>query len=167
MDYPIHDEEYYTTASYENYRSAFQEAQEIQEKWFARPSSVGRSKQKLQDALDCLAETTQGVYRIDWEFNLQFNNFVGSDWHHEIFCDGKPWHQGDTITANPNSYVTVRGVVQEIDKISDCGEEMLQLMLAEDVSDSVLITVEENAGRYKGNQAGWVLQCSVVLVERI
>ncbi len=112
---------------------------------------------------------THAVYEVTIEATELRNNYVGTDWKRVYTCNGKIIDSGDTWTVplNAKETITIDIEITEVDKWSETGKGSISVILQDQYETSTTITVTENKGRYKGNQAEWEIVCQVSLAEKI
>ena len=157
----------YTTASYENYKTAIKNAQTAIKKFFVSSDKLYDARKQLQFAIDNLKIATKGVYCIEYEFTLISNDSVGNSWEKSVICNKRKINSGDIINAPLNSSAIIKITVTETGSVPDIGTGRTHLTLKDGVSSSIRITVQENRGRYTGNVAIWGFRCWATLIERI
>ena len=112
---------------------------------------------------------THGVYELSIEAELISNDSVGNDWIKTYTCDGKTITDGDqwTVPLDTAKTISISATIIENDKWDDVGSDSIVVTLVDDYKASTQITVTENKGRYKGNQAIWEITCIVKLVDKL
>lgn len=162
----IQNEVNYTSQSYSDYKSKVKNANLILANPFASKEKLDAARQDLQNAIDSLTIATEGVYQFTVSYTQISNNSVGNEWSKSLFYNGTYIQTGTTITKEFNEQISLNAMITENDKIQDIGTGKLNITLSDGASASTLITVRENAGRYKGNTAQWRVDVSVSLIER-
>lgn len=112
---------------------------------------------------------THGVYELSIKAELISNDSVGNDWIKTYTCDGKTITDGDqwTVPLETTKTILINATITENDKWDDVGSDSIVVTLVDDYKASTQITVTENKGRYKGNQAVWEITYRVKLVGKL
>ncbi len=112
---------------------------------------------------------THGVYELSIEAELISNDSVGNDWIKTYTCDDKTITDGDqwTVPLDTTKTIAISATIAENDKWDDVGSDSIVVTLVDDYKASTQITVTENKGRYKGNQAVWEITYRVKLVGKL
>lgn len=74
---------------------------------------------------------------------------------------------GETITVNHGSTISIYCKVVEDDNIPDVGSGYLSLRMEDGAENSMTISVYENRGRYSGNRAVWIVTATATIIERV
>ena len=109
---------------------------------------------------------TEGVYELRISKRQLSNNAVGNDWSFRYFYNGEEIKNGHTFTLSLElfMFVSIDVEVTEEDKISDVGNGKITLGLCDGGKGKTEVTVVENAGAFKGNEAVWEITCEFVMV---
>ena len=112
---------------------------------------------------------THAVYEVTITATEIYNNSVGTDWKKVYTCNDKIVESGDTWTVplNTKETITIDIEITEVDKWSETGKGSVSVVLQDQYETSTTITVTENKGKYKGNQAEWEVVCKVSPAQKI
>ncbi len=112
---------------------------------------------------------SHAVYTVSIEENLVTNHSVGNDWQKSYTCNGKIITNGYqwTVPLDTTETITIEATITEIDECCDIGNGSISIILKDGYKASTHITVTEDKGRYKGNQAIWEIVCEVELTDKI
>ncbi|MCM3747322.1 hypothetical protein M3223_08135 [Paenibacillus pasadenensis] len=88
------------------------------------------------------------------------NNHVGNEWWWGSYVNGKELEEGSSVTLTLKSSDTIKlkAEAQEQDKIPEEGAANKSIKVSSvkgTITKSLNVTVEENRGRYSGEQATW------------
>ena len=100
-------------------------------------------------------------FYITYTLTMVSNNHVGNEWSTSVTVNGTRIRNEAPLDFVPGSRITVKATVTEGDNVPDCASGSLKLRIVDEASDSVIITVKENKGRYAGNTAKWKLTCTI------
>lgn len=166
IDTEIQNTEKYTSSSLNNYENEIKNANAILSNPFASKEKLDAAKKDLQNSIDSLTIATKGVYQFSVSFTELSNNSVGKEWSKALYYNGMNIQTGSTLTKNLNEKISLNAIIKENDRLADIGTGRIELTLVDGATASSIITVIENAGRYKGNTAQWRVDVSVSLIER-
>ena len=109
---------------------------------------------------------THNVYEMNITATQLSNDSVGREWSKTYWCKGEAIESKTrwTVPIGETSVLEVDIMITEHDKFPDVGRGALAVELSNGFESSTIITVTENKGAYKGNQAQWEIVCKVVLV---
>jgi hypothetical protein len=104
-------------------------------------------------------QTKEGIYKIYFTTKEIYNNSVGDDWQYIYKCGDTILKSGDIVEGD-KLYIDI--TVTERDKLSDISTAQTNIIVADRENQKVYITVEENAGKYKGNTAKFEIDISII-----
>ena len=109
---------------------------------------------------------THNVYEMTITATQLSNDSVGQEWSEMYTCEGESIYGNKrwTLPIGTTKIVEVEAVITERDKFPDVGNGVLTVELKDGFETSTVITVVENKGVYRGNQAQWEVVCKVALV---
>lgn len=109
---------------------------------------------------------THNVYEMNITATQLSNDSVGREWSKTYWCKGEAIESKTrwTVPIGTTKIVEVEAVITERDKFPDVGNGVLTVELKDGFETSTVITVVENKGVYRGNQAQWEVVCKVALV---
>ena len=107
------------------------------------------------------SKPTDAVYTLNFTETLLHNDSVGNDWEITYTCDGRTIVSGEQWTVPHGSIptLTIDVTVIEKDKYSDIGYGSLSVVLRDECTSSVTVTVTENGGCYRNRTARWEISC--------
>ncbi len=117
----------------------------------------------------CQKNDTNGVYEVVISEKCLFNHSVGREWKKVYTCDGKEidGRTRFTVPLDTVKTVTVCATFTEEDKWPDVAWDSFEVLLQDGFETASTLTVTENKGRFKGNQAGWEINCKVRLIQKL
>ncbi|MBR4288390.1 MAG: hypothetical protein IKT50_03020 [Clostridia bacterium] len=123
----------------------------------------------LFSSCNCQRNYTHGIYEITFSARKIYNNSVGNDWHITYTCEDQEIESGYqwTVPLDVIQTVTIDVCVVESDTWPDVGFGSLSVTLEKDFRTSAVVSVVENKGRYKYNQAKWEIICKIKLVKKL
>ena len=157
----------YTTETYEKYKSAYNNAESVYNNYFSSKSKLDSVQSELVAAINNLEIASNGIYQINYSFNLIENNSVGNEWEKNFTLNNTNFNSGNTITMPLGSVTEAEVSLIENDKYPDVTSADLLIPLEDGTIISELVTVTENHGQYKGSIAVWQVTIKVSLIERI
>ena len=157
----------YTTETYEKYKETYDNAESVYNNYFSSKSKLKSVQSELVAAINNLQIASNGIYQIDYSFNLIENNSVGNEWKKNFTLNNTNFNSGNTITMPLGSVATVEVSLIENDKHTDVTSADFLIHLEDGLIFSELVTVTENHGQYKGSIAVWQVTIKVSLIERI
>lgn len=161
------NEEKYTTESYDAFTSTVTSASSIYESINSTQKQVDESAATIKSSIDNLVIARNAIYQITINTDMISNNHVGNEWQVQTTYNGQNIKNGDQITTNTNSSITIKATIVENDSIRDVGTGSVTLTSKDGSSSTIQINVRENRGRYSGNVAVWELTCSIRLIKRV
>lgn len=160
-------ENIYTTETYEKYKETYDNAERVYNNYFSSKSKLKSIQSELVAAINNLQIASNGIYQIDYSFNLIENNSVGNEWKKNFTLNNTNFNSGNTITMPLGSVATAEVSLIENDKHPDVISADFLIHLEDGLIFSELVTVTENYGQYKGSIAVWQVTIKVSLIERI
>ena len=124
---------------------------------------------KETDIVDISSDYTHEVYELEITATNVFNHSVGRSWQTDYTCEGREVHSGErwTVPSGTAKTLTIGAVLTEEDTYPDVGSSFLSVVMRDGFETTTAVTVTENKGRYRGNQAEWNVSCKVKLIEKI
>lgn len=95
---------------------------------------------------------------------MEFNDSVGDHWKYSLQYNGKTIYKKRDFVIKNENYIKVKAFAYEDDSIRDYGEEHTYIRLpavGKITTKKIFVYVEENRGRYAGNNAKWVFEVTV------
>ena len=104
------------------------------------------------------------TYRLTISESLILNAHVGDSWSKTYKYNNEKVGKTFTVTAPPDSLITISATITEHDDYPDVGHSSIKVVLTDGKTSTGIVTVQENRGQYAGNKAKWNVS---ILVEEI
>lgn len=101
------------------------------------------------------------TYKLTISESLISNNHVGNSWSQTYKYNDKVCGRSLTVTAPPDSTISILATVTEHDEVPDVGTSNIKVILTDGKTSSGTVTVQENRGKYARNKAKWSIMISV------
>ena len=159
------EEDNYTKETYDKLKISIKNASIVLNDVNAMQKDVDEAISLIKEGLDNLVILRKGLYKITYSVYMISNNHVGNEWGYSIFYNSNEFENGDLLSGNIDSYITLYAEIYEFDKIMDYGTNSINLMLQDGYQDTIEVIVKENCGRYYGNVAKFKINYFVELVD--
>lgn len=100
-------------------------------------------------------------YKLTISESLVSNNHVGNSWSQTYKYNNEQVGRTFTVTAPPDSTITVSATITEHDEYPDVGHGSIKVVLTDGITANGTVVVQEDRGKYARNKAKWCIMISV------